>query len=103
MIAIVNKTFKTATVGLFYLIRTTADVIPDDIDKACRVDVPADEKCIRTVIYKSKCSRVILLYDTRNVVVFYFASTLRMQFLPVVAVTDETVFFIGVTVVFHPK
>ncbi|XP_078359951.1 prostatic acid phosphatase-like [Oculina patagonica] len=35
-------------------IKATADVIPKpDIDKACGVGVPADEKCIRTVIYKS--------------------------------------------------
>ncbi|KAJ7383669.1 mitochondrial acyl carrier protein [Desmophyllum pertusum] len=31
-------------------IKNTADVIPDDIDKACGV---AEEKCVRTVVYKS--------------------------------------------------
>lgn len=55
LITIGNKTFKTATVGLFCFNRKTADVIPEDIDKACGVK---KQKCIRTVIYKSKCNRV---------------------------------------------
>ena len=50
-----NKTSKSSIVGLFCIIRKTADVVPEDIEKACGVE---KEKCIRTVIYKSKCSSV---------------------------------------------
>lgn len=46
-------------VGLLCFIRKTADVIPGDIDKACGVTEEAKEKCVRTVIYKSMCRRVI--------------------------------------------
>jgi len=46
-------------VGLLCFIRKTADVIPDDIDKACGVTKDENEKCVRTVVYKSMCSRVI--------------------------------------------
>ena len=47
LIAIGNK-----DIGLLCFIRKTADVIPDDIDKAC--GVPAkEEKCVKTVVYKS--------------------------------------------------
>jgi len=54
LIAIGNKDF-----GLLCLIRKTADVIPDDIDKACGVGNEEEEKCVRTEVYKSMCSRVI--------------------------------------------
>lgn len=48
--------FANKDVGLLCFIRKTADVIPDDIDKACGV---AKDKCVRTVVYKSMCCRVI--------------------------------------------
>jgi len=54
LIAIGNKDF-----GLLCFIRKTADVIPDDIDKACGVGNEEEEKCVRTEVYKSMCSRVI--------------------------------------------
>lgn len=54
LIAIGNK-----DIGLLCFIRKTADVIPDDIDKACSVTEEAKEKCVRTVVYKSMCSHVI--------------------------------------------
>ena len=36
---------------LFTVARTTADVVPDNIDKACGVE----EKCVKSIVYKSKC------------------------------------------------
>ena len=50
LIAIGNK-----DVGLLCFIRKTADVIPDDIDKACGVAKDAKEKWV----YKSMCVRAI--------------------------------------------
>ena len=55
-----NRTsHQVLDVGLLCFIRKTADVIPSDIDKACGVTEETKEKCVRTVIYKSMCSRVI--------------------------------------------
>lgn len=51
--------FANKDVGLLCFIRKTADVIPDDIDKACGVAKEAKDKCVRTVVYKSMCCRVI--------------------------------------------
>ena len=41
---------KVVGLCLFTVARKTADVVPDNIDKACGVE----EKCVRTFVYKSK-------------------------------------------------
>jgi len=54
LIAIDNK-----DVALLCFTRKTADVVPDDIEKACGTTNEAKDKCVKTVVYKSMCSRVL--------------------------------------------
>ncbi|XP_020614615.1 prostatic acid phosphatase-like [Orbicella faveolata] len=53
----VPRKLKLATCSEFCplddFIKKTADVIPDDIDKACGVGNEEEEKCVRTEVYKS--------------------------------------------------
>lgn len=75
LIAIDNK-----DVALLCFTRKTADVVPDDIEKACGTTKEAKDKCVKTVVYKSMCSRVLQLLNLKHpVVVFLQTDILSFQ------------------------